>query len=129
MSEYDGYRIQINGEVFPNNMIAEGSYKVTPSERRIASEIQDANGKKHIRYYPRSGAAIEFRIRKRSIEKQEEIAHFFASDETYDLVYWDDRIMQYKTGDFTLKDIEFQHKDTRNNSIRYEETTIKFERM
>lgn len=129
MSAYDGYRIQINGEVFPNNMIAAGSYKVTPSVKRVASEIQDANGKKHIKYYPRTGAEIEFKIRKRSIEKQEEIAHFFASDENYDLVYWDDREMKYKTGDFELEDIEIQHKNTRNNSIVYEETTVKFERL
>jgi len=129
MSNYKGYRVRINGKTFPNNMIAAGSYKSIPDKKRVASEIKDANGRTHKTYYPSRGAEVSFKIRKRTLEVQEQIKDFFSNDGIYDLVYWDDKAMEYKTGDFELNDIEYQHRNTRAGSILYEETQIKFERV
>lgn len=127
---YEGYKLQIDGNVFPNSLIARGSYKTTPSIKRKISEFYDANGKKHVNYYPRTGAEIQFKIRKRNIQEQKAVAEFFAEKEVYDLVYWDDRAMEYRTGDFRLaSDMSFQHDRAKRGQIRYGETEIKFERV
>jgi len=129
MSEYAGYRIQINGKVFPDRMIARGSFHSTPAVKRKISEFYDANGGKHEKYYPKVGVEISFRIKKRSFEEQEEIAKFFSDEKVFDLVYWDDSTMSYKTGDFKLNDISYQHDRKYKGLPRYAETEIKFERL
>ena len=127
---YEGFRIQIDGKVFPNNLIARGSYKMIPASKRKISEFSDANGKKHVRYYPRTGVEIQFKIRKRNMEEQTEVASFFSEKDIYDLVYWDDSVMDYRTGDFRItSDIYFQHDSIKKRKIRYGETEIKFERV
>ncbi|MCM1561514.1 MAG: hypothetical protein NC123_18560 [Butyrivibrio sp.] len=127
---YAGYRIQIDGKVFPNSLIAKGSYKLTPSVQRKISEFYDAYGKKHIRYYPHSGAEIQFKIKKRSGQEQKKVIEIIPKKDIYDIVYWDDSEMAYRTGDFRLAaDISYQHDSVKCGEIRYGETDIKFERV
>ena len=118
MSNFAGFRIQIDNHVFPEGMISRGSFKMTPTIRRKASEFYDANGKKHETYYPHSGVEISFTIRKRTFEEQK-----------FDIVYWDDSAMDYKTGDFRVNDIIYQHEKKKNGLPQYAETEIKFERI
>ncbi len=102
--EYSHYRIQINGVVFPDSLIEMGSYKITPNIKRKISEFYDANGRKHVIYYPRTGAKIEFKLRMRTMEEQEQAMEFFQSEGLYDIVYWDDKVMDYRTVVFWLAD-------------------------
>lgn len=130
MEEYAGYRVQIDGEIFPDRYIARGSYKMSPCIKRKVSEFNDANGKRHILYYPRTGVEITFKIRKRNEKDQAEVVKFFSEKDIYDLVYWDDREMKYKTGDFRLSsNLIYVHERIGKNTIRYGETEIKFERV
>ena len=127
---YAGCRIQIDGKVFPNSLIAKGSYKLTPSVQRKISEFYDAYGKKHTRYYPHSGAEIQFKIKKRSGQEQKKVIEIIRKKDIYDIVYWDDSEMAYRTGDFRLAaDISYQHDSVKQGEIRYGETDIKFERV
>lgn len=129
MSEYAGYRIQINGKIFPDRMIARGSFNMTPAVKRIISEFYDADGSKHETYYPKTGVEISFKIKKRSYEEQMEIVKFFGDEKVYDLVYWDDASMSYKTGNFKCNNISYQHDRKVNGLPRYAETEVKFERL
>ncbi len=129
MSNFAGFRIQIDNHVFPEGMISRGSFKMTPTIRRKASEFYDANGKKHETYYPHSGVEISFTIRKRTFEEQKGVAAFFEGKEIFDIVYWDDSAMDYKTGDFRVNDIIYQHEKKKNGLPQYAETEIKFERI
>lgn len=111
MDSYKGYQLEINGiklpipDDIPFNIVEPGSYSFT-KERRIINDWQDANGTFHHEQYPNDRAIISFQIKERTQEQHALLLPLFERYENIEVEYWDDNVMEYKTGLFYMDNVE-----------------------
>lgn len=120
---YDGYRVIINETTIPDNLIAKGSWNLNKS-KRIVSNWKDANQIEHEDVLPDRKADIRFSIKRRKLEEQEQIIGILSLQEHVPVTYWDDYTCSYKTGDFKMDAVTFNHENTEYGDIQYSATPI-----
>lgn len=108
---FNGYYIKVNGNAFPNYIIAKEGYKNTPNQRTDKGSYVDGSGGLHRNILPvkRSTVKIitidEFRYSEKLI-----INSFFANRDKVTMEYWNDETDKYEVADFYVPDIEYVHK-------------------
>lgn len=120
---YKGYRIKINGNIVSNDIVSQGSYSAQ-RERRVLEEFYTADGVRHEKLSKRVTMKISFSIRERSMKEQENIENIFQQNEKVEVEYWDDIAREYRNGIFKIERPIFKHRNTRNNTISYDKTSI-----
>lgn len=120
---YNGYRIIINGTTVPDNLIAKGSWNFS-KQKRIVSQWNDANKIEHEDVLPTRQVDIKFSIKPRFLAEHEQIKGILSLQEHIPVTYWDDYDCSYKTGDFKMDAVTFQHKNTEYGDIWYVATPI-----
>ena len=60
MAAFEGWLLKINGQVFPNDLIAFESYKCTPDQIMDLDPYRDGNGELHRNALPHTATSVEF---------------------------------------------------------------------
>ena len=121
---YDGHRITINGTNIPSEIVAPGSYSMTPKKRVVGSWL-DANYVEHHNVMPDAKVVIQFSVRIRTLANHELIKGIFANQENITVEYWNDKTCGYSTGNFFMDDETFSHLNSQAGSLLYNTTQIK----
>ncbi len=123
---YEGYRIKINGNIFPNVSMQRGSWSCSSSPR-LCESYTDARGIKHDIFYPIAKTEISFVVKEHNQTEHAELASFFSSRANVSVEYWDDNSGEYKNGTFGIKDFAWSHSNAGQSFIDYGATQITFE--
>lgn len=123
---YEGYRIKINGYIFPNGNMARGSWNKS-TEPRLCESYTDILGINHDVYYPTDKTTIGFTIRPHKEEEHPSIASYFAERANVEVEYYDEDTQTYKTGNFKINKFSWAHDNAGERFIDYAETAVTFE--
>lgn len=123
---YAGYRLKIDGDVFPNEYISRGSYSISNSPR-VCDTYVDSLGISHNIYYPSSKAVITFAIKEHSTEEHPTLDAFFSVRDNVEIEYYDDNTDSYVEGIFTIKDFTWRHANALTSNVDYNSTQITLE--
>ena len=63
MYGFEGWRIKVNGVIFPSKYIHAGSYKITPDQETDIDDYTDNDGIFHRNVLPAKSTKIEFNIK------------------------------------------------------------------
>lgn len=108
---FNGYYIKVNGDIFPNYIIAQEGYKCTPNQRTDKNSYIDGTGALHRTILPVKRSTIKlktidgFRYSEKLIIKS-----FFIPRDVVTIDYWNDETDSYQTARFYVPDIEYTHK-------------------
>lgn len=117
-SNYAGYRLKINGTVFPNHYMQRGSWSCLPHKRLVRSWY-DANGTLHEDYHEANQVEISFKIRESNLEDHEKIVPFFTQHENVLVDYWDDEACVYKRASCKISHISWLHTNAIHSDVLY----------
>lgn len=120
---YKGYRMKINGVVFPDNYIAKGSYSCV-EKKRVVETWKDANLVEHEISTGIPKATIAFSIAQHLTENHAAIIAFFQQEDNITVEYYSDRTDSYRTANFRLTPIQFAHKFAVGNRVLYEKAKV-----
>lgn len=120
---YQGYLLKVNGVIFPNNLIAFGTFSITPSQRQDQDSYRDSTGYLHRNILPHKVTKIEFNTKLLHESDKAELKNILRNRDEYTLEYLDDG---YQTGTFYSPDLKFDVYDIDEVSgdIRYKPVRI-----
>lgn len=121
---YEGYRLKINGVVFPNTFMAKGTWQCLPNKRRLVNSYHTADGKRHDFYHPKAKADIRFSIRKHNLADHEQIAAFFREKYKVSITFWCDDTCAYETRICKIGDVTWTQENALSDDIFYNATSI-----
>lgn len=104
---YEGYRLKINGVIFPNTYMVKGSWKCLPNKRRLVNSYYTADGKRHEIFSPVTKVDIRFSIRESNMDDHVKIAAFFTEKENVQVTFWNDTTCVYETRTCKISDISW----------------------
>lgn len=119
------YRLKINGVIFPDNLIAKGSYSLK-KEKRVKASWKDGLGITHYAYYPTGKTIIEFNFREITNTEMDSYYDVLKASDNVTIQYYDDELKAYKTGKFKREDITFAHTTCTKSFIRYAPQKIRY---
>ena len=122
---YQGYRLKIDGVVFPNSYIAKGSYSAVDKKRVVETWV-DANQVEHEVTTGQAKANIAFSLIEHNSEKHSELMKFFQKDDDIRVEFYNDRTDAYRVANCRLVDISFSHSNTYGGKVQYNSTAINF---
>lgn len=120
---YDGSRIKIKGNTFPNRYMAKGSWRVLKT-KRIANSWIDANGVLHENYFYRPKIEIAFDIKEHNLAEHENLSAFFLDKTNVTVKYFDDELCDYVTINAKIDDVQWEHIFADETNIQYAQTSI-----
>ncbi|MTK08456.1 MAG: hypothetical protein F8N38_15400 [Hungatella sp.] len=120
---YQGYLLKVNGVIFPNNLIAFGSFSITPNQRQDQDSYRDSTGYLHRNILPHKVTKIEFNTKLLHESDKAELETILQGRDEYALEYWNSG---YQTGTFYSPDLKFDMYDIDKASgdIRYKPVRI-----
>ncbi|WP_277405499.1 DUF6711 family protein [Lacrimispora xylanisolvens] len=120
---YQGYLLKVNGVIFPNNLIAFGSFSITPNQRQDQDSYRDSTGYLHRNILPHKVTKIEFNTKLLHESDKAELETILQGRDEYALEYWNSG---YQTGTFYSPDLKFDMYDIDKVSgdIRYKPVRI-----
>ena len=120
---YAGYRLKINGVVYPNSNILLGSYSAM-EDKRIVEIWKDANQVEHEVTTGTTKAVITFSIRQHSLEEHDDLVEALRPEHDLQIEYWSDLYGEYRTGVFRRDKIRFHDLNTSGGSIQYDAAQV-----
>lgn len=129
MYGFEGWRIKVNGIIFPTKYIHAGSYKITPDQETDIDDYTDNNGIFHRNVLPAKATKIEFNIKPIRMHDLRTIKEILPeSKQEIILEYWNDWKMLYQSGKAYIPDISFEPYEDYNdiNDILYNPTRVAF---
>lgn len=120
---YLGYRLKIDGTVYPNNRIAKGTYNATDA-KRVVEIFVDARKVEHEIVTDDKKATIEFDIIEHDSDDHENLMSPFGN-ENVSVEFYNDRTGAYRTAQCRIENIRFGHRNTYGNKLQYGKTHIK----
>lgn len=126
MTEYQGWRLNINGTVLNDTLVSKGSYTFK-KEKRLSGKWVDLNGLTHEDVLASRKVLITFNLRERNLEEQEAIKAIFEHTERVAVTYWDDYACEYNGGTFVMTAPTINHMTIEPNGIVYAATSVKLE--
>lgn len=125
---FAGYLLKINGTVFPNNLISQGGYKVTPNQRQDLDPYRDVVGLLHRNVLPHTPTKIELSTKFLHLEDKTLINQLLAGRDRMRIEYWNDETNRYETGTFYSPDTTYTYYkvDEELRDIMYEPIRIAF---
>lgn len=120
---YQGYLLKVNGVIFPNNLIAFGSFSITPNQRQDQDSYRDSTGYLHRNILPHKVTKIEFNTKLLHESDKADLETILQGRDEYVLEYWNSG---YQTGTFYSPDLKFDMYDIDKMSgdIRYKPVRI-----
>ena len=120
---YQGYLLKVNGVIFPNNLIAFGSFSITPNQRQDQDSYRDSTGYLHRNILPHKVTKTEFNTKLLHESDKAELETILQGRDEYALEYWNSG---YQTGTFYSPDLKFDVYDIDEISgdIRYKPVRI-----
>ncbi len=120
---YQGYLLKVNGVIFPNNLIAFGTFSITPNQRQDQDSYRDSTGYLHRNILPHKVTKIEFNTKLLHESDKAELETILQGRDEYALEYWNSG---YQTGTFYSPDLKFDMYDIDKVSgdIRYKPVRI-----
>lgn len=109
MYGFEGWRIKVNGEIFPSEYIHAGSYKITPDQETDIDDYTDTDGIFHRNVLPAKATKIEFDIKPIRMHDLAVIKRILPEDRTeVNIEYWNDWEMKYQSGKAYIPDISIE---------------------
>lgn len=109
MYGFEGWRLKVNGTIFPTKYIHVGSYKITPDQETDLDDYTDNDGIFHRNVLPAKATKIEFDIKPVWMRELAEIKTILPEARVEMLIeYWNDWKMQYQSGRAYIPDISFE---------------------
>ncbi|WP_312448534.1 DUF6711 family protein [Lacrimispora sp.] len=120
---YQGYLLKVDGVIFPNSLIAFGSFSITPNQRQDQDSYRDSTGYLHRNILPHKVTKIEFNTKLLHESDKAELENILRGRDEYNLEYWNSG---YQTGTFYSPDLKFDVYDIDKVSkdIRYKPVRI-----
>lgn len=129
MYGFDGWRVKVNGTIFPSKYIHAGSYKITPDQQTDLDDYTDLNGILHRNVLPAKATKIEFNIKPIRLADFVIVKSILPEARVEMMIeYWNDWKMQYQSGRAYIPDISFEpYEDYPDlKDILYNPTRIAF---
>lgn len=109
MFGFEGWRVKINGVIFPSKYIHAGSYKITPDQETDIDDYTDNDGIFHRNVLPAKATKIEFNIKPVRLADFAVIKEILPeAKQEIQLEYWNDLKMSYQSGKAYIPDITFE---------------------
>ncbi len=109
MFGFEGWRVKINGVIFPSKYIHAGSYKITPDQETDIDDYTDNDGTFHRNVLPAKATKIEFNIKPVRLADFAVIKEILPeAKQEIQLEYWNDLKMSYQSGKAYIPDITFE---------------------
>lgn len=121
---YKGYRLKINGTVFPNAYMQRGTWSAQFPKILVRSWRNTAGVLKED-YFPDKKAEISFNVKVHETGEHSEIAAFFNEKENVVAEVWDDDASEYRTIKCKIGTVRWAHSNAISSRIVYKPTTIK----
>lgn len=120
---YQGYLLRVDGIIFPNSLIAFGTFSITPNQRQDLDSYRDSTGYLHRNILPHMPSKIEFTTKVLHDADRVVLENILKNRDEFTLEYWD---TEYKTGIFYSPDIKYEIYDIDKVSgdIRYKPVRI-----
>lgn len=120
---YQGYLLKVDGIIFPNSLIAFGTFSITPNQRQDLDSYRDSTGYLHRNILPHMPSKIEFTTKVLHDADRVVLENILKNRDEFTLEYWD---TEYKTGIFYSPDIKYEIYDIDKVSgdIRYKPVRI-----
>lgn len=120
---YQGYLLKVDGIIFPNSLIAFGTFSITPNQRQDLDSYRDSTGYLHRNILPHMPSKIEFTTKVLHDADRATLENILKTRDEFTLEYWD---TEYKTGTFYSPDIKYEIYDIDkvSGSIRYKPVRI-----
>ena len=122
--EYKGYRLKIDGVVFPNHYMKKGTWKALPETRLLVNSFYDSIGTLHEDYHTNKKADIAFSIKQHNISDHEVLAAFFNNKENVQIEFWNDNTSSYQSAVCKIEDFYWQHENATQDDIFYKEAKV-----
>lgn len=120
---YEGYRLKINGVIYPDRNMAKGSYQMTAG-KRVVEIWKDANQVEHEITTGTGKAEISFSVREHSTDEHDGLIYLLRPENGLQIEYWDDLQGEYRTGTFRRSKITFKHRNVDAGGVVYAETPV-----
>lgn len=129
MYGFMGWRLKVNGVVFPSKYIQAGTYKATPDQITDIDDYTDNDGILHRNILPAKATKIEFSIKPVRLKDLSIIKSILPEARVeVNIEYWNDWSMKYQSGKAYIPDLTFEpymdYPDT--NDCLYNPTRIAF---
>ena len=120
---YQGYLLKVDGVIFPNSLIAFGTFSIIPNQRQDLNSYRDSTGYLHRNVLPHKITKIEFTTKVLHNNDKMKLQSILKNREEYQLEYWND---EYQTGTFYSPDIKYEiyDLDKISGDIRYKPVRI-----
>lgn len=120
---YNGYLLKVDGVIFPNSLIAFGSFSIIPNQRQDLDSYRDSTGYLHRNILPHMPSKIEFTTKALHDADRAALENILKNRDEFTLEYWD---TAYKTGIFYSPDIKYEIYDLNKVSgkMRYKPVRI-----
>ena len=122
---YQGYKLKIDGIVFPNSYIAKGTYNAI-DKKRVAETWKDANQIEHEITAGIPKANISFSLIEHDSTSHSEMVAFFQKKDDIVVEFYDDDKDAYRTAICRLDAIKWAHRSSYGGKIQYKATAIAF---
>lgn len=120
-NNYQGYLLKVNGNMIPRGYFTD--YSSTPYQRQESDAQVDQLGYLHRATMPHARTTVKFTTRiltlDEKIDLQNRMGYSSSLQRRVNVVYWNDEINAYSSGDFYLPDVEFSVMDFDDNTIQY----------
>lgn len=120
---YQGYLLRVDGIIFPNSLIAFGTFSITPNQRQDLDSYRDSTGYLHRNILPHMPSKIEFTTKVLHDADRVVLENILKNRDEFTLEYWD---TEYRTGTFYSPDLKYEIYDIDkvSGSIRYKPVRI-----
>ena len=85
---YQGYLLKVDGVIFPNSLIAFGTFSITPNQRQDLNSYRDSTGYLHRNVLPHKITKIEFTTKVLHSNDKMKLQSILKNREEYQLEYW-----------------------------------------
>jgi hypothetical protein len=116
---FSGFYLEIDGVVFPNELISIESLVITPNQIQEDDPYRDTNGKLHHSELPHRVTKIEFNTPTITQSQNSVLQTFFVSMRDKTVKYWNPKTGGYQTGIFYAPDMDFTINYTIGSTIYY----------
>lgn len=118
---FEGWLLKINGKIFPNRLIALGTYKTTPNQIMDIDSYRDADGVLHRNVLPHTATSIELSTVNLGLKDAEELNAFLPHDSRVkcQVEYWNPNRSSYESGYFYISDVAYEIAAVSKKSILY----------
>ena len=125
---FEGWLLTINGELFPNELIALESYKCTPDQIMDLDPYRDGDGLLHRSALPHTATSMEFSTTYLPLKDTETLNAFLPHGNRVQctIEYWNPTTSSYTTGTFYISDIPYEivNVDEKKKDILYKPIKI-----